>query len=64
VQEEELQRLGLDASKAYRLDTAETAEALHKKKEKKPAPSGWWVARGVRVLPAGFKALKACVCSC
>ncbi|PSC68358.1 peptidyl-prolyl cis-trans isomerase CYP19-3 [Micractinium conductrix] len=37
---EELQRLGLDPSKAYRLDTAETAEALYKKKEKKPAPTG------------------------
>ncbi|EFN54389.1 hypothetical protein CHLNCDRAFT_31767 [Chlorella variabilis] len=39
--EEELQRLGLDPSKAYRLDTAETAEAQFKKKEKKPAPQGW-----------------------
>ena len=39
-QAEELQRLGLDPSKAYRLDTAETAEALYKKKEKKPAPTG------------------------
>ncbi|KAL4429581.1 hypothetical protein ABPG77_008630 [Micractinium sp. CCAP 211/92] len=38
---EELERLGLDPSKAYRLDTAETAEALYKKKEKKPAPAGW-----------------------
>ena len=41
LQEEELQRLGLDPSKAYRLDTAETAEAQFKKKEKKPAPQGW-----------------------
>ena len=41
MQEEELQRLGLDAKHAYRLETAETAEALYKKNEKKPAPQGW-----------------------
>ncbi|KAI3435791.1 hypothetical protein D9Q98_001849 [Chlorella vulgaris] len=39
--EEELAKLGLDASKAHRLETAETAEALYKKREKKPAPEGW-----------------------
>lgn len=44
LQEEELAKLGLDASKAHRLETAETAEALYKKREKKPAPEGWWVA--------------------
>lgn len=38
---EELERLGLDPTKAYRLETAETAEALYKKREKKPAPEGW-----------------------
>jgi hypothetical protein len=41
VQAEELQRLGLDATKAHRLDTAETAALQYKKKEKKPAPAGW-----------------------
>lgn len=41
LQEEELAKLGLDASKAHRLETAETAEALYKKREKKPAPEGW-----------------------
>ena len=40
-QAEELQRLGLDATKAHRLDTAETAALQYKKKEKKPAPAGW-----------------------
>ena len=39
--EEELKRLGLSADKAYLLETAETAEAKAKKKEKKPAPKGW-----------------------
>ncbi|PRW59726.1 peptidyl-prolyl cis-trans isomerase CYP19-3 isoform X2 [Chlorella sorokiniana] len=39
--EEELARLGLAPDKAYLLETAETAEALAKKKEKKPAPEGW-----------------------
>ena len=41
AQAEELQRLGLDATKAHRLDTAETAALQYKKKEKKPAPAGW-----------------------
>ena len=39
--EEELKRLGLTADKAYLLETAETAEAQAKKKEKKSAPKGW-----------------------
>lgn len=41
AQEEELARLGIAPDKAYLLDTAETAEALARKKEKKPAPEGW-----------------------
>jgi hypothetical protein len=53
LQEEELAKLGLDASKAHRLETAETAEALYKKREKKPAPEGWWVA-----------CLHACILAC
>jgi pre-mRNA-splicing factor SYF2 len=32
---------GLDMSKAYMLDTQETAEAKYKKWEKEPAPYGW-----------------------
>ncbi|TVU02991.1 hypothetical protein EJB05_51484 [Eragrostis curvula] len=32
---------GLDMSKAYMLDTQETAEAKYKKWEKEPAPHGW-----------------------
>ncbi|KAI7840251.1 hypothetical protein COHA_006033 [Chlorella ohadii] len=39
--EEELARLGLAPDKAYLLETAETAEVLARKKEKKPAPEGW-----------------------
>ncbi|GAB4822098.1 hypothetical protein N2152v2_009144 [Parachlorella kessleri] len=39
--EEELKRLGLDPSQAYRLETAETAEAIYQKKQKKQAPQGW-----------------------
>jgi pre-mRNA-splicing factor SYF2 len=50
LQEEELKRLGLDPSQAYRLETAETAAAQYKKKEKKPAPSGWCVAKGWRLV--------------
>jgi cyclophilin family peptidyl-prolyl cis-trans isomerase len=38
--EEELKRLGLPAEKAYLLDSAETAEALRKKKDKSGAPAG------------------------
>lgn len=38
--EEELKRLGLPADKAYLLDSAETAEALRKKKHKEGAPAG------------------------
>lgn len=38
--EEELKRLGLPAEKAYLLDSAETAEALRKKKHKSGAPAG------------------------
>lgn len=32
---------GLDMSKAYMLDTQESAEAKYKKWEKEPAPAGW-----------------------
>jgi hypothetical protein len=32
---------GLDMSKAYMLDTQETAEVKYKKWEKEPAPHGW-----------------------
>lgn len=32
---------GLDMSKAYMLDTEETAEVKYKKWEKDPAPYGW-----------------------
>ena len=32
---------GLDMSKAYMLDTQETAQAKYKKWEKDPAPYGW-----------------------
>ena len=38
---EELARLGLDAKAAHRLETAETAAALHAKRHKAPAPQGW-----------------------
>ncbi|KAI8469464.1 MAG: hypothetical protein J3K34DRAFT_279920, partial [Monoraphidium minutum] len=38
---EELQRLGLDPSKAYMLESAEVAEAKFKKNEKKETPFGW-----------------------
>ncbi|KIY98204.1 pre-mRNA-splicing factor SYF2 [Monoraphidium neglectum] len=38
---EELQRLGLDPSRAYMLESAEVAEAKHKKSEKKETPFGW-----------------------
>lgn len=61
-QEEELKRLGLDPTQAHRLETAETAEVLYKKKQKKPAPEGWCaVARsalvcGARALLAGLGA--------
>ena len=32
---------GLDMSKAYMLDTQESAEVKYKKWEKEPAPAGW-----------------------
>lgn len=38
--------MGLNPSQAYRLETAETAEAKYKKKEKKPAPEGWCAGAG------------------
>lgn len=50
LQEEELKKLGLDANQAYRLETAETAAAQYKKKEKKPAPSGWCVSAGRHLI--------------
>nr|GME07678.1 pre-mRNA-splicing factor syf2 [Ipomoea batatas] len=36
-----LESNGLDMSKAYMLDTQESAEAKYKKWEKEPAPAGW-----------------------
>mmetsp|Transcript_6024 Transcript_6024/g.11767 ORF Transcript_6024/g.11767 Transcript_6024/m.11767 type:complete len:505 (+) Transcript_6024:163-1677(+) len=39
--QEELKRLGLTEDKAYLIQTAETAEAVDKKKNKKKNPRGW-----------------------
>lgn len=39
--EEELQRLGLPAAEIHRIQTAEHAEQMYKKQDKKVAPTGW-----------------------
>ena len=39
--EEELQRLGLPAVEIHRIQTAEHAEQMYKKQDKKVAPTGW-----------------------
>ncbi|KAJ6809310.1 putative pre-mRNA-splicing factor syf2 [Iris pallida] len=53
---------GLDMSKAYMLDTQETAEAKYKKWEKDPAPFGWDVFNQKTLYNAYKKRTKNIVC--
>ncbi|KAJ6845910.1 putative pre-mRNA-splicing factor syf2 [Iris pallida] len=53
---------GLDMSKAYMLDTQETAEAKYKKWEKEPAPFGWDVFNQKTLYNAHKKRTKNIEC--